>query len=128
MVLQLNNSQPFTIASFIVPETSLWTIFLKADSDSHVYISTIQPYGLLPATEYPKMPFYGFESLVYLFLAIGWSAMAYLRKDNILPVQIYCTAITWTVLAESSINYGYFKFFNNHGYSCKQCLALVSRL
>jgi hypothetical protein len=122
-IINLNTSQPFTTMSFVVPKTDIWSIYIKADIDNgfvDTVIKTVQPYGLLPATDYPKLPFYGFESLAYLLVAVTWTVLAFLRKDNILPVQLYCTAITWAVLAESSIHYGYYRYFNTHGYSCKR--------
>ncbi|CAG8658058.1 973_t:CDS:2, partial [Paraglomus occultum] len=45
------------------------------------------PYGELPGSDYPKLPFYGLLSLVYLAIGVVWMILSILHWREILPVQ-----------------------------------------
>ncbi|KND04592.1 uncharacterized protein SPPG_00311 [Spizellomyces punctatus DAOM BR117] len=83
------------------------------------------PYGLLPAIEYPKLPFYGFLSIVYLIIGVGWMVLSFMHWRDLLLIQHYISAVTIFLTLEMSFNYGYFEDYNVWGRSSSTLLVFV---
>ncbi|GAB0137418.1 hypothetical protein EsDP_00005683 [Epichloe bromicola] len=71
-------------------------------------------YGELPATQIPKLPFYGAMSIIYALMASYWGFLYYQHRHDILAVQNYVTAILVFLVAEMLITWGYYDY-QNHG-------------
>jgi len=87
-------------------------------------------FGELPAAQIAKLPFYAGITLVYAFLAIGWGALYWLNKRDILPVQNYITAILVFLVIEMFMTWLFYDFQNRHGLNAgaKALLLVVSIL
>ncbi|KAG5988450.1 hypothetical protein E4U54_004660 [Claviceps lovelessii] len=71
-------------------------------------------YGELPATQIPKLPFYGAMSIIYALMASYWGFLYYQHRHDILAVQNYITAILVFLVVEMLITWGYYDY-QNHG-------------
>ncbi|KAK5137269.1 hypothetical protein LTR08_000239 [Meristemomyces frigidus] len=72
-------------------------------------------FGELPAAQIAKLPFYASTTLVYAFLALGWGALYYLHRSDILPVQNYITAILVFLVIEMFMTWLFYDYQNRHG-------------
>lgn len=48
----------------------------------------LNPYGYLPADEFPFLWFYMVMLLVYIVLAVGWGALLYVNRQDIISLQV----------------------------------------
>ncbi|CAJ0914533.1 9080_t:CDS:2, partial [Entrophospora sp. SA101] len=71
----------YCAAALPVPPTQL--------GEFTVTVEWHNPYGELPASDYPKLPFYGSLSLTYLVIGLLWMTLSILHWRDILPVQEY---------------------------------------
>jgi len=87
-------------------------------------------FGELPAAQIAKLPFYSAITLVYALLAIGWGALYYLNRHDILPVQNYITAIVGFLVIEQFMTWLFYDYQNRHGLNtgAKVLLVFVSVL
>ncbi|KAG9305155.1 hypothetical protein G9A89_010663 [Geosiphon pyriformis] len=86
------------------------------------------PYGELPGNDYPKLPFYGLLSLVYLGIGIIWMALSIIHWREILPVQNYISGVILFLMIEMAFNWGYWENYNIDGASSTFLLCVVSIL
>lgn len=63
-------------------------VYKPIDAQFTGTVEWINPYGLLPASEYPKMTFYAGLCIVYLVVAVLWSIAAIRYRQDILPIQV----------------------------------------
>ncbi|KNE68973.1 hypothetical protein AMAG_13849 [Allomyces macrogynus ATCC 38327] len=87
------------------------------DEDAEVMatIKYVNAHGLLPAVDYPKLPFYGVTCLVYLGVFLMWMAKSALHWNEILPVQKYISGVIGFLVLETATNYWYLSDWNTHG-------------
>lgn len=87
-------------------------------------------YGELPAAQIAKLPFYGALTIVYAFMAIGWGALYYMHRQDILAVQNYITAILVFLVVEIFMTWMFYDYQNRHGFNngSKALLVVVSVL
>ncbi len=87
-------------------------------------------YGELAAAQIAKLPFYAAITVVYAFVAIGWGALYYLHRHDILAVQNYITAILVFLVVEMFMTWLFYDFQNRHGLNvgAKALLIVVSIL
>lgn len=87
-------------------------------------------YGELQAAQIAKLPFYAAVTLVYAFLAMGWGALYWLNRRDILAVQNYITAILAFLVLEMFFTWLFYDYQNRHGLSvgAQVLLVLVSVL
>ncbi|RIA89884.1 lung seven transmembrane receptor-domain-containing protein [Glomus cerebriforme] len=100
-------------------------------ADDVQYIVTVDwrnPYGELPAQEYPKLPFYGLLSLIYLAIGIVWMALSIIHWRDILPVQNYISGVILFLMLEMAFNWGYWENYNSYGHPSAFLLILVAIL
>ncbi|KAI8809266.1 lung seven transmembrane receptor-domain-containing protein [Cladochytrium replicatum] len=83
------------------------------------------PYGLLSATDYPNMPFYGFLSITYLIIGVVWLWKCFLYWRDLLPLQNYCTGVIFFLMLEMAFNYGYLENYNLEGHGSSSLLVLA---
>ncbi|RHZ44712.1 hypothetical protein Glove_712g22 [Diversispora epigaea] len=105
---------------------------LRSDVDSveefSLSVDWNNPYGELPAADYPKLPFYGLLSLVYLAIGIAWMALSIAHWRDILQVQNYISGVILFLMLEMAFNWGYWENYNTYGYPSKFLLGLVAIL
>jgi hypothetical protein len=70
-------------------------------------------YGELPATQIPKLPFYGGITILYALVAVFWGFMYYQHRHDILAVQNYITAILVFLVIEMLMTWGLFGTFGS---------------
>ncbi|CAG8775940.1 4589_t:CDS:2, partial [Racocetra persica] len=58
-----------------------------SDQQFIVTVGWKNPYGELPALDYPKLPFYGVLTLVYLLIGIIWTVLSVIHRHDLLTVQ-----------------------------------------
>ena len=87
-------------------------------------------FGELPAAQIAKLPFYAAMTLVYALLGIGWGALYYLYRRDILAVQNYITAILGFLVIEMFMTWLFHDYTNRHGSNAgsKALLVVVSIL
>ncbi|KAI0881859.1 lung seven transmembrane receptor-domain-containing protein [Annulohypoxylon maeteangense] len=89
-----------------------------------------EAYGELPATQIPKLPFYGGITIVYALVAVFWGFLYYQHRYDILPVQNYITAILVFLGVEMLMTWGFYDYLNRNGSNigAKVLLVLVAIL
>lgn len=87
-------------------------------------------FGELPAAQIAKLPFYAALTLIYAFAGMGWGALYYLNRRDILPVQNYITAILIFLVVEMFMTWLFYDYQNRHGLNvgAKALMGVVSIL
>jgi hypothetical protein len=73
------------------------------------------PYGKLPASEYPKLPFYGLLSIVYLSIGALWMLRSWWFWKDLLMLQHFISGVIFFLMVEMAFNYGFFDYINAYG-------------
>ncbi|KAI2639572.1 lung seven transmembrane receptor-domain-containing protein [Hypomontagnella submonticulosa] len=84
-----------------------------------------EAYGELPATQIPKLPFYGGITILYAVVAVFWGFLYYQHRYDILPVQNYITAILVFLVVEMLMTWGFYDYLNRHGSDVAAKVLLV---
>ncbi|KAI8589609.1 lung seven transmembrane receptor-domain-containing protein [Geranomyces variabilis] len=117
-VSSLGSSKP---VAYDITRTGFYCLVALSQSDKYnsveVAVTVQNPYGLLPATDYPKLPFYGILSIVYLIVGVAWMVVSFINWRDLLPVQHYISGVTIFLTLEMAFNYGFFEDFNHWGRS-----------
>ncbi|KAI9155855.1 hypothetical protein H9P43_008965 [Blastocladiella emersonii ATCC 22665] len=95
-----------------------------ADAD----LRYVNAHGLLPAVDYPKLPFYGVTCLVYLAVLLLWMGKSALHWSEILPVQKNISGVVAFLVVETAVNYFYFLDWNDRGEQSWTLLVLSAVL
>ncbi|KAF6814397.1 lung seven transmembrane domain-containing protein [Colletotrichum sojae] len=82
-------------------------------------------YGELPATQIPKLPFYGGITILYALVAVFWGFLYYQHRHDILPVQNYITAILIFLVIEMLMTWGFYDYLNRNGANIGSKVLLV---
>lgn len=82
-------------------------------------------YGELPATQIPKLPFYGGITILYALVLVYWGFLYYQHRADILAVQNYITAILIFLVIEMLMTWGFYDFLNRHGTNLGSRVLLV---
>ncbi|KAA8914869.1 lung seven transmembrane receptor-domain-containing protein [Sphaerosporella brunnea] len=87
-------------------------------------------YGELPASQIPKLAFYGGMTIVYAVIAALWAFLYVQHRRDILPVQNYITAIIIFLILEMAITWVFYDYENRHGTNAlsKVLMTLVAVL
>lgn len=93
----------------------------EADVKTHIH----QPYGRLLGEIYPLWPFYGTVTLVYLIVGLAWVYKSWRHWDDILPVQNWIAGVIFTLMLDNSFYYGFYDFWNSHGYISHVLLSFM---
>ncbi|KAI1180345.1 lung seven transmembrane receptor-domain-containing protein [Nemania sp. FL0916] len=84
-----------------------------------------EAYGELPASQIPKLPFYGGITILYAVVTVFWGFLYYQHRYDILPVQNYITAILAFLVVEMLLTWGFYDFLNRNGSSVGSKVLLV---
>ncbi|KAJ3180147.1 hypothetical protein HDU85_004150 [Gaertneriomyces sp. JEL0708] len=124
------DSRNTTQVSYDVQESGLYCISILPSNmqagDFDVPVEVTNPYGKMPAIEYPKLVFYGLLSIVYLLIGIAWVGFSFKYWHDILPVQNYVGGLAIMLTLEMAFNYGYFEDYNRWGRSSTALLVCVA--
>lgn len=71
-------------------------------------------HGQLPASEHPKLYFYGWLTVVYLAMAAVWLMLCFKYKDQIVTVQHFITGTFVLLTVEMACEFAYYSYFNAH--------------
>ncbi|KAK8058929.1 hypothetical protein PG994_009377 [Apiospora phragmitis] len=84
-----------------------------------------EAYGELPATQIPKLPFYGGITILYAVVVVFWGFLYYQHRYDILPVQNYITAILVFLVVEMLMTWGFYDYLNRNGSNVGARVLLV---
>ncbi|KAI0480525.1 lung seven transmembrane receptor-domain-containing protein [Xylariaceae sp. FL0804] len=84
-----------------------------------------EAYGELPATQIPKLPFYGGITILYAVVVVFWAFLYYQHRYDILPVQNYITAILVFLVVEMLMTWGFYDYLNRNGSNIGAKVLLV---
>ncbi|TPX35005.1 hypothetical protein SmJEL517_g02519 [Synchytrium microbalum] len=113
--------------SYQVNITGFYCVAAVSMADS-TFLATVEwdnPYGLLPAIEYPKLPFYGLLSITFMIIGIVWMVLSFKHSGELLPIQLWTTGVTLFIVTEMAFNYGFYEDWNRIGRPSIFLLVLV---
>ncbi|KAF9185991.1 hypothetical protein BGZ51_001747 [Haplosporangium sp. Z 767] len=100
----------------------------QADAQFSGVVDFNNNYGRLAGVDFPKLPFYGVLSLVYMTIGIVWMVLCAKHWREILMVQHFITGVIFFLMIEMAFNWGYWDNYNKSGESPVALLVLVSIL
>ncbi|KAJ1655161.1 hypothetical protein IWQ61_005034 [Dispira simplex] len=103
------------LVSYQVNESGIYCVNVFATAQFTGEVQWHNPYGNLPAVDYPKIMFYGLLSLAYLLVSVLWLVGVVRYWREILPMQHYLSALLICLLAAFGIHYGFYRYYNAHG-------------
>ncbi|KAK4138216.1 membrane protein-like protein [Trichocladium antarcticum] len=83
-------------------------------------------YGELPATQIPKLPFYGGITIAYALVLAFWGFLYFQHRSDILAVQNYITAILIFLVIEMLMTWGFYDYLNRNGSNLGSKVLLVT--
>ncbi|KAG0248772.1 hypothetical protein BG011_009926 [Mortierella polycephala] len=100
----------------------------QADAQFSGVLDFNNNYGRLAGADFPKLPFYGVLSLVYMTIGITWMVLCAKHWREILMVQHFITGVIFFLMIEMAFNWGYWDNYNKSGESPVALLVVVSIL
>ncbi|KAG0231992.1 hypothetical protein BGX31_005311 [Mortierella sp. GBA43] len=85
-------------------------------------------YGFLAGVDFPKLPFYGVLSLVYMTIGVGWMILCAKHWREILMVQHFISGVIFFLMIEMAFNWGYWDNYNKNDASSTPLLVITSIL
>ncbi|KAK4216688.1 lung seven transmembrane receptor-domain-containing protein [Rhypophila decipiens] len=82
-------------------------------------------YGELPATQIPKLPFYGGITILYALVLVFWGFLYFQHRTDILAVQNYITAILIFLVVEMLMTWGFYDYLNRNGSNVGSKVLLI---
>lgn len=82
-------------------------------------------FGKLPASQVPKLGFFGGAAIAYLVVFCFWMFSYVQNRSDILPVQNYITTICGFLVIEMVCIWGYYDFVNTRGEGTGQIVFLA---
>ncbi|KAK6438665.1 Membrane protein ptm1 [Oleoguttula sp. CCFEE 5521] len=124
LAVHLKNPDPIT---YEIKRTGYYCVgtFGYSDTDYSAVVVFRNAFGELPAAQIAKLPFYAAITIVYAFLGLGWGALYYLNRSDILAVQNYITAILVFLVIEMFITWLFYDYQNRHGLNTGAKVLLV---
>ncbi|KAI0127426.1 lung seven transmembrane receptor-domain-containing protein [Xylariales sp. AK1849] len=125
--VHLKSSTPIT---YQIKKTGYYCVGAFSNVDFMGVVEFREAYGELPATQIPKLPFYGGITILYAVVVVFWGFLYYQHRYDILPVQNYITAILVFLVVEMMMTWGFYDYLNRHGSNmgAKVLLVLVAIL
>ncbi|KAI1501272.1 lung seven transmembrane receptor-domain-containing protein [Biscogniauxia marginata] len=113
--------------NYPIKKTGYYCVAAWADDDQE-FIGVVEfreAYGELPATQIPKLPFYGGITILYAVVVVFWGFLYYQHRYDILPVQNYITAILIFLVVEMLMTWGFYDYLNRNGSNVGAKVLLV---
>ncbi|ORY63535.1 lung seven transmembrane receptor domain-containing protein [Pseudomassariella vexata] len=122
--VHLKSSPPMT---YPITKTGYYCVMTYPYStDKYVAAAEFrEAYGELPATQIPKLPFYGGITILYALVVVFWAFLYYQHRYDILPVQNYITAILVFLVFEMLMTWGFYDYLNRNGTNVGARILLV---
>ncbi|KAI8869961.1 hypothetical protein GQ42DRAFT_163066 [Ramicandelaber brevisporus] len=86
------------------------------------------PYGLLLASDYPKLKFYMWMSIAYVAVFAFWAYLSWRHWHVILPLQNYMSLLIISLVFAMAANYGFWDNINHQGSPSRGLLAVTVAL
>ncbi|RKP27481.1 lung seven transmembrane receptor-domain-containing protein [Syncephalis pseudoplumigaleata] len=112
--LRHNASRPDPVV-YPVEQTGWYCVNAVSLTEFEATVEWHSSFGEAPASEYPKLIFYGIFSLIYLLMFAAWAAKSYFNWSDILPVQNYIAGLMFYLTVEMAVHYGFWEDYNNRG-------------
>ncbi|KAI7853219.1 lung seven transmembrane receptor-domain-containing protein, partial [Circinella umbellata] len=110
------------IALYKVENTGYYCVAIlpaNLENDTTAYfdswIEWREPYGNLPASDYPKLLFYGVFALIYLCVGLFWGVQTFRYWQDVLPVQHFLSGAIFFLTVEMAVNWGFWEAYNQTG-------------
>ncbi|KAJ2338084.1 hypothetical protein GGH91_004924, partial [Coemansia sp. RSA 2671] len=100
---------------YLVNTTGYFCVDAASLRDFTARAEWINSYGLLPASEYPKMYIYLVLAIAYSGIAIAWAFMSWRVWAEILPVQNQLLGLVCLLAVDMGMNFGFWKHYNSTG-------------
>ncbi|KKA27368.1 hypothetical protein TD95_004927 [Thielaviopsis punctulata] len=112
--VHLNNPH---VNSYPIKKTGYYCVFTEPfTTEKYDAVAVFRnAYGELPATQVPKLPFYGGITILYAVVAIYWGFLYYMHRHDILAVQNYITAILVFLVVEMLLTWAFYDYLNRNG-------------
>ncbi|KAG0000727.1 hypothetical protein BGZ65_004114, partial [Modicella reniformis] len=104
---------------------------VQVDEKPTLFVGVVEfnnKYGHLAGVDFPKLPFYGALSLVYMTIGIGWMILCAKHWREILMVQHFISGVIFFLMIEMAFNWGYWDNFNKSDFSSTALLVTTSIL
>ncbi|KAJ1922682.1 hypothetical protein IWQ60_006372 [Tieghemiomyces parasiticus] len=104
------------IISYPVSETGIYCVDVLGNGGQfRGEVQWINPYGSLPAIDYPKILFYGLLTLTYLLVTLWWAVGTIRYWREILPMQNYLSLLLLCLLVDYAVEFWFNQHYNAHG-------------
>jgi hypothetical protein len=78
-------------------------------------IDSMDPYGYLPADLFGDLPFYLTLFICYLIVGLTWLVLCLFYADQLMPLQIWISAVLAVGMVETSMLFAHFMNWNDEG-------------
>ncbi|KAI3398460.1 hypothetical protein diail_9141 [Diaporthe ilicicola] len=122
--IHLKNAQPI---KYEIKKTGYYCVLMDkyTANDYTAIVEFRNAFGELPATQIPKLPFYGGITILYALVAVFWGFLYYQHHADILAVQNYITAILLFLVVEMLMTWGFYDYLNRNGSNVGSKVLLV---
>ncbi|KAJ2725725.1 hypothetical protein GGI07_001093 [Coemansia sp. Benny D115] len=100
---------------YLVNTTGFYCVDAGSIGDFTAQAVWTNSYGLLPASEYPKMYVYVLLTVAYSLIAVAWAYMSWRVWSEILPVQNQLFGLICLLAVDMGMNFGFWKHYNSTG-------------
>jgi hypothetical protein len=104
-----------------IKDTGLYVVIMaicKEDSTPVRMLGTIEsmnPYGYLPADQFPDIPFYGVLTCCYTLLGVVWLVVLTIHSGELIFLQLLITFIIVLGMIESTLLFSHYMSWNDNG-------------
>ncbi|KAG0045444.1 hypothetical protein BGZ83_009343 [Gryganskiella cystojenkinii] len=119
---------------YSVPKTGYYCVITRPVQVGVVeakYTGTVRfnnKFGELAGSDFPKLPFYGTLSLIYMAVGVAWMVLCARHWREILTVQHFISGVILFLMVEMAFNWGYWDDYNKTGTSSMALLVMVALL
>ncbi|KAI1327826.1 lung seven transmembrane receptor-domain-containing protein [Xylariaceae sp. FL0255] len=111
--------------NYPIQKSGYYCVAAYSTSDFMGIVEFREAYGELPATQIPKLPFYGGITILYAVVTVFWGFLYYQHRYDILPVQNYITAILVFLVVEMLLTWAFYDVLNRQGSSIGSKVLLI---
>ncbi|KAJ4292173.1 Membrane protein ptm1 [Collariella sp. IMI 366227] len=124
--IHLKDSSPI---NYPITKTGYFCVLTNPfTDDANKYEAIVEfrnAFGELPATQIPKLPFYGGITIAYALVLVFWGFLYFQHRSDILAVQNYITAILIFLVLEMLMTWGFYDYLNRNGSNVGSKVLLV---
>jgi len=123
--IHLKDSKPI---KYPISKTGYYCVITTGGGSAEKYEALVEfrnAYGELPATQIPKLPFYGGVTILYAVVLAFWAFFYFQHRADILAVQNYITAILIFLVIEMLMTWGFYDYLNRNGSNVGSRVLLI---